>query len=58
MRRYGYGLHTCCDCRGPVWGVPVSREEIVGELEDYKITLESEIVTLEKRIKALKEKAE
>ena len=60
MPRYGYGWGASCSCpcTGPAWAVPTSRNEFMGELEDYKVTLETEIATLEKRIKALKEKGE
>ncbi|MEM3671363.1 MAG: hypothetical protein QW767_06445 [Thermoprotei archaeon] len=37
---------------------PKSTDEVVKELEDYKASLESEIVALSKKIESLKEKAE
>jgi hypothetical protein len=54
MWRRGYG--ACC-CSGPGLWLPPSREEFVRDLEEYKAALESEILALEKRIHALKEKA-
>jgi hypothetical protein len=47
-----------CHCGGPGSASPRSREEIVGEMEEYKANLESEITALEKRINAVKAKAE
>jgi hypothetical protein len=68
MRRYGYwhGGHCECHCHGGPgwygrgegwgWGPPATKDEAVGELEDYKAQLESEITALERRINTLKEK--
>ncbi len=60
MPRYGYGWGgPCgCNCAGPGFFWPRSRDEVVEDLEDYKASLESEITTLEKRIQALREKKE
>ena len=65
MGRYGYG-HCGCNChdgpggygRGYGWGWrnPLTKDEVVGEMEDYKAQLEAEITALEKRINSLKEK--
>jgi len=68
MGRFGYGHGGHCDCnyhagphgygRGPVWGwqPPMTKDEVVEEMEDYKARLEAEITALEKRISSLKEK--
>lgn len=54
MWRHVYG--PCCCCWTPrAWLAP-SRDEFVGDLEEYKAALEAEIVALEKRIQALREK--
>lgn len=63
---YGHGGHRDCGChgdpgwygRGRTWGwqPPMSRNEVVEEMEDYKARLEAEITALEKRINSLKEK--
>lgn len=62
MPRYGYGGrwgdYCSCPCAGPAWAWPTSKEEFVDELQDYKARLESEVVALEKKIKAVKEKTE
>lgn len=34
----------------------MTKDEVVGEMEDYKAQLEAEITALEKRISTLKEK--
>lgn len=68
MGRFGYGHGGHCDCechggpgwygRGRTWGwqPPMTNDEVVGEMEDYKARLEAEITALEKRINSLKEK--
>ena len=68
MGRFGYGHGEHCDCnchtgpygygRGPAWGwqSPITKDEVVEEMEDYKSRLEAEITALEKRINSLKEK--
>ena len=58
MPRYGMGGHCGCDCSGPGYYRPRSRDEFVEELEDYKAGLESEVTALEKRIQGLKAKKE
>ncbi|MDG6918696.1 MAG: DUF5320 domain-containing protein [Nitrososphaerota archaeon] len=58
MQRYGRGGQCGCNCSGPGYFWPRSRDEAVEELEDYKAGLESEITALEKRIQSLKEKKE
>jgi hypothetical protein len=65
MGRFGYG-HCDCVCHGGhgwygrrgIWGwqPPMTKDEVVGEMEDYKAQLEAEITALEKRISSLKEK--
>lgn len=68
MGRFGYGHwgHYGCGCHaGPGWywpgqalgwQPPMTRNEVVEEMEDYKAQLEAEITALEKRINTLKEK--
>jgi hypothetical protein len=66
MGRFGYGHWEHCGChagpgwygRGPAWSwqAPMTKDEVVEDMEDYKAQLEAEITVLEKRIKALKEK--
>jgi hypothetical protein len=59
MMYRGRGGGFSCGGGGPYWAtmmVPRYREEIIEELEDYKASLETEILALEKRIKDLKEK--
>jgi hypothetical protein len=71
MGRFGYGHwghweHCGCGChagpgwygRGQAWGwqSPMTKDEVVEEMEDYKAQLEAEITGLEKRINTLKEK--
>ncbi len=59
MPRYGWESSQCgCNCSGPGYYWPRSRDEVVDELQDYKASLESEIVALEKRIESLKGKVE
>ncbi len=61
MHRHGqgWGSGQCgCNCCGPGYFGPISRDEAVDELQDYKASLESEIAALEKRIQALKERKE
>jgi len=63
MGRHGFG-HCDCNCHegpnmyGHAWGwrTPMTKDEVVGEMEDYKARLEAEITALEKRISTLKEK--
>ena len=67
MGRFGYGHweHCHCNCHaGPSpygrglgygWQPPMTKDEVVEEMEDYKARLEAEITTLEKRIGSLKE---
>jgi hypothetical protein len=62
---YGHGGHCGCHChagpelygRGQAWGwrPPMTKDEVVEEMEDYKAQLEAEITSLEKRISKLKE---
>jgi hypothetical protein len=68
MGRFGYGHwgHCGCGChagpgwdaRGAAWGwqAPMTKDEVVEDMEDYKAQLEAEITALEKRINTLKEK--
>ncbi|HUK49831.1 MAG TPA: hypothetical protein VLV18_02250 [Terriglobales bacterium] len=68
MRRFGYGHggHCGCGCNegagwhgrgyGGGWQSPMTKDEVVEEMEDYKAQLEAEITALEKRISTLKEK--
>jgi hypothetical protein len=68
MGRFGYGHGGHCDCecyggpswygRGRTWGwqPPMTKDEVVEDMEDYKARLEAEITALEKRINSLKEK--
>lgn len=53
----GYGWGGGCHCGGPGRMWPASRDQFVEELEEYKASLEWEIAALERRIKALREKA-
>jgi hypothetical protein len=68
MGRFGYGHWEHCHCNcyagpGPYgrglgygWQPPMTKDEVVEEMEDYKARLEAEITALEKRIGSLKEK--
>ncbi len=58
MPRHESNGQCCCQCGCAGSASPRSREEIVGEMEEYKANLESEIAALEKRINAVKEKVE
>jgi hypothetical protein len=63
---YGHGGHCGCECHGDPswygqgrtwgWQPPMTKDEVVEEMEDYKARLEAEITALEKRIGSLKEK--
>jgi hypothetical protein len=67
MGRFGYGHGGHCGYhyhtgpgwygRGQAWGwePPMTKDEVVEEMEDYKAQLEAEITALEKRISKLKE---
>jgi chaperonin cofactor prefoldin len=58
MEGYGWGGLCGCNCSGPGFYWPRSRNEVVEEMEEYKASLESEIRALEKRIQTLKGKKE
>jgi hypothetical protein len=68
MRRFGYWHGGHCGChyhdgpgwygRGRAWGwdYPMTKDDVIQDMEDYKAELEAEITALEKRISSLKEK--
>ena len=58
MHRQGWGGQCGCNCSGAGNFWPMSREEVLDELEDYKASLSSEMTALEKRIQTLKERKE
>jgi hypothetical protein len=68
MRRFGYWHGGHCGChyhdgpgwygrgQGWGWGSPMTKDDVIEEMQDYKAQLEAEITALEKRISSLKEK--